>query len=215
VRILGVVGAIALVLSGGVGLDAAGATTTTATVRAVVRPVTSTGNVATGFTMHTEPTGSVDCSAKLASPGAVSPNINFCSPSAEYAVACWNSSAAHRALCMRNPRSKDVYRIPRTGAFAATAVPPVKFRAPLLVKLADGDFCAIRDGGAWGSLTGHPELTGTYACIHAGIVWASSTARHFGVDESHPLWTVRTAPAGNHALVTRHIVKAWFVGTQS
>lgn len=214
-RGIAVIGAIALLVSGGFALQAANATTTTATVRVVVRPVTSTGHPAAGFTLHSEPTGSVDCSGKSPSPGAVDPDIEFCSPSAEYAVACWKSAVAQRALCMRNPRSKDVYRIPRTGAFAPTAVAPVAYRAPLLMKLADGDFCAIRDGGAWGSLDGHPNLFGTYACIKAGIVWATSTARHFGINESHPLWTVQTAPAGHHALVLRHIVKAWFVGTKS
>jgi hypothetical protein len=215
-RFIGVVGAIALLLSGGVGLDAAaGATTLTATVRVVVRPVTSTGHVSVGFTLKTEPTGAVDCSSKEPSPGAVDINIEFCSPSAEYAIACWNAALAHRVLCVRNPRSKDVIRIPRIGAFANTSVAPAAFRAPLLMKLADGDFCSIRDGGAWGTLTGHPNLFGTYACVHAGIVWASASARHFGVNESHPVWTVQTAPAGNHALVTRHVAKAWFVGTHS
>jgi hypothetical protein len=94
-------------------------------------------------------------------------------------------------------------------------VAPAAFRAPLLMKLADGDICSIRDGGAWGTLTGHPNLFGTYACVHAGIVWASARSQQFGVNESHPVWTVQTAPAGNHALVTSHVAKAWFVGTHS
>jgi hypothetical protein len=212
-RIIGVLGAIAVLLSGGVGLDAAGATTLTATARVVVRPVTSTGHLATGYTLKTEPTGSVDCSFKDPSPGAVSPNIEFCSPSAEYAIACWNSAVAHRVLCVRDPRSKVVVRIPRIGAFANTPVAPVADRAPLLMKLADGDICSIRDGGAWGSLVGHPDLFGTYSCLHAGVVWASSSAPHSGINESHPVWTIRTAPAGHHALVTRHVERALFVGT--
>jgi hypothetical protein len=83
------------------------------------------------------------------------------------------------------------------------------------MKLADGDLGSIRDGGAWGTLTGHPNLFGTYACVHGGIVWASAGARHFGINESHPVWTVQTAPAGSNALVTKLVAKAWFVGTHS
>jgi hypothetical protein len=214
-RVMGLVSAVAaLVLAGGVAVNSAGATVT-ATARTTIRPVTSTGHPAPGFVLHSEPAGSVDCTAKIPSPAAVSPNINFCSPSAEYAVACWKSAVAARALCFRNPLSKDVYRIPRTGAFASTTVAPTQFRAPLLFKIADGDFCAIRDGGALGSLPAHPSLFATYVCVKDGLVWARTTTPHFGIDESHPLWTVITAPAGNHRLVTRHIVRAWFVATKS
>lgn len=195
--------------------SAAAARRATATVRTVVRPVTSTGHPAPGFTLHSEPTGSVDCSTQVPSPGAVSPNIEFCSPAYEYAIACWKSAVAQRALCIRNPNSTDVYRIPRTGAFASTPVAPVKYRAPLLIKLGDGDFCAIRDGGAWGSLTGHPNLFGTYGCVNDGIVWATASAPHFGINESQVLWRVRVAPAGNHDLVTKSVVRGWFVGTHS
>jgi hypothetical protein len=215
-RILAVFGALACLVAGAFAADtAAGAAAPTATAKVVVRPVTATGRVASGFTLHVQSTGSVDCSDPLPSPAAVSKNIEFCSPSAEYAVSCWKSALAHRALCMRNPRSKDVYRIPRAGAFAPTPIAPVKYRAPQLLKLGDGDFCTIRDGGAWGTLTGHPNLFGTYACLHAGIVWAAASAPHLGVNEANPLWTVRTAPAGNHPLVTHHVVRAWFVGTRS
>jgi hypothetical protein len=112
-RFVGVVGAIALLLSGGVGLDAAaGATTLTATVRVVVRPVTSTGHVSAGFTLKTEPAGSVDCSSKQPSPGAVDFNIEFCSPSAEYAIACWNAAVAHRVLCVSRPAHQGRYPYP-------------------------------------------------------------------------------------------------------
>jgi hypothetical protein len=216
-RFFGMLGAIALLIAGVPAVEPAGATTL-ATHRVTIHPVTSTGHVSASFTLHAEPGQSVDCSARTPSPGAVSPNIEFCSPSAEYAIACWNAAAAQRALCIRDPRTKNVYRIPRTGTFAPTPVAPVVFRAPLMMMLTNGDVCAIRDGGAGGSLTGHPNLFQTYFCLgSAGTeeVWASTSARHFGVNEAHSLWTVQTAPAGNHALVTRHVAEAWFVATQS
>jgi hypothetical protein len=212
-RVLRMAVAAILLIAGAAALEPAAATTLAPTVRIVVRPVTSTGHVRSGFTLTYEPSGSVDCSLAEPSPGAVNKNIEFCSPSAEYAVACWKAAALHRVLCMRNPRSKTVVRIPRTGAFAPTGLAPVAQRAPLVMRLGDGDVCSIRDGGAWGSLPGHPNLSGTYSCAHDGAVWATSTAAHLGVNESNPVWTVRTAHFGSSTLVTRHVVKAWFVGT--
>jgi hypothetical protein len=209
---MGVLGAMAaLALSVAVAAQPAGATVTF-TSRTYIRPVTSTGHPASGFTLHSEPNGSVDCTANVPSPAAINANIDFCSPSAEYAVACWKSAVPARALCFRNVLTKDVYRIPRTGAFHPTTLAPTQFRAPLAMKLTNGDLCTIRSGGAAGSLTGHPNLFTTYFCVHSGEIWASTSARHLGVNEAHPLWTVQTAPAGNHALVTRHVLRAWFVG---
>jgi len=187
----------------------------THTVKTVVRPVTAGGHVAAGFTLHNQPNHSVNCSAQSPSPGAVSPNIEVCKPLSEYAIACWKSAVAHRALCMRNAKSKDVYQIPRTGAFAPTPIAPAAYRAPLLIKLGDGDYCAIGVGTAVGTLTTHPSLYGTYGCLRAGYVWSPVTGKHFGVNESNPLWKVRTAPSGNHQLVTKIVVQAWFVGTRT
>ncbi|HKC29855.1 MAG TPA: hypothetical protein VKB75_17705 [Jatrophihabitans sp.] len=184
-----------------------------ATARIVVRPVTASGQVRAGFTVTGQPNQQVDCSFRDPSPAAVSPNIEFCSPSAEYAVACWKAALPHRVLCMRDPRTDHLVRIPRIGAFAPTPVAPAAQRAPLVMKLLDGDFCSIRSGGAGGSLLGHPNLFITYYCVHAGAVWAAMTPRHEGVNESRPSWTVQTARPGQHTLVTRHVVKAWFVGT--
>lgn len=82
-----------------------------------------------------------------------------------------------------------------------------------MMRLGDGALCSIRDGGAWGTLPGHPKLFGTYGCTHDGAVWARRVAKHNGVNESNPSWTVRTAQFGSHTLKTRRVVKAWFVGT--
>jgi hypothetical protein len=214
-RVLALIAAALALVTGAAVLDVpAGATTTVQpTVKIVVRPVTTTGHARAGFTVSDEPTGQVDCSFASPSPGAVNKNIEFCSPSVEYAVACWKAAAPHHVLCMRNPRRNAVVRIPRTGAFAPTAIAPAAQRAPLGFTLGDGDYCSIRDGGAWPQLPGHPHLFGTYSCAHDGAVWASSTSAHLGVNESNPVWTVRTAQFGSSTLVTRHIVKAWFVGT--
>src|SRR5579875_1457363 len=65
-----------------------------ATKVVVVRPVTSGGRPAAGFrivrtTRHSE----VYCGDSSSSPGAVDPDIDFCSPSAAYTIACWKAPA--------------------------------------------------------------------------------------------------------------------------
>lgn len=214
-RVLAITAAALALLAGAAALEApASATTAAATVRVVVRPVTSTGHVRAGYTLVTEPSGLVDCRFPEPSPGAVSRNIEFCSPSAEYAVACWKSAVPQRVLCIRNPRHKQVVRIPRTGAFAPTALAPARERAPLGMTLGNGTYCSIRDGGAWGTLHSHPTWFGTYSCDNGSVVWSPPTANHHGINEIDPSWTVRTAPAsGVGSVVIRHVVKAWFVGT--
>jgi hypothetical protein len=184
------------------------------TTRVVVRPVTKTGHAAANYTVHTERTGSVNCSFAEPSPGAVSRNIEFCSPSVEQAVACWKSAAAHRVLCIRNPGSHNLVRIPRSGKFARTKLAPRVQRAPLLIVLRDGTRCDIRDGGAWSTLKSHPNWVGRYSCDHHGDVWSPATATHNGVNESKPSWTVRTAArTGKGPVTVRPIARAYFVGT--
>lgn len=194
---------------------AAGSTTPTPppTSKVVVRPVTAAGQPSTGYSVTGEPSGQVDCSFPEASVGAVSPDIESCSPSFEYAIGCWNAAAPHHVLCLRDPLSDRLWRIPRHGAFASTGLAPRAQRAPLEIRLDDGHLCMIRDGAYWGTLPSHPNLFATYTCVHDGAVWASSTAKHQGVNESQPAWTVRTARPGSQTLTTRRVAKAWFVGT--
>lgn len=182
------------------------------TQRIVVRPVTTAGVARTGFVVTPEPTGSVDCTLALPSPGAVSRNIESCFPSFEYAIACWKAAAPHKVLCMRNPRLPKLVRIPRTGAFAGTPVAPARDRAPLSMVLGDGAYCTLRDGGTRSHRAGHPRWVVTYDCDNGKEIWRRPGAPHFGVNELHPSWTVIEAgPSG--PINTRHVVRAWFVGT--
>jgi hypothetical protein len=193
---------------------AAGTTHSVRTVRTTVRPVTADGHAASGYTVHRQGRNvSVDCSEGFPSPGAVSSDIQECSPSAAYAIACWKSATPHRTLCMRNPRSRDLYSIRLSGRFRHAAMANRKSRAPLLLVLSDGTLCSIRDGGAWGSLKSRPRWYGSYSCSRHGVVWSPPHAAHWGVVESHRSWTVRTAPFNGRRLVTRHVRRAFFVGT--
>ena len=211
-RVFGAVAAAAVLIPGLAGVDATAGATPAPTVKVVVRPVTSTGHHRAGFTVSGEPSGLVDCSFADPSPGAVNRNIEFCSPSAEYAIACWKAAAPHRVLCMRNPRRKHIVRIPRHGAFASTNLAPASQRAPLVFNLRDGDHCSIRDGGAGPIRQGHPHWVATYYCVDDGVVWMKPSAAHLGVNESAASWTVLTG-GETGPLVTRHLTKAWFVGT--
>jgi hypothetical protein len=177
----------------------------------IVRPVNASGHARPGFTITSPPELAgipLDCSYPLASLAAVSPNIDWCSPSVAYPVACWKAAAAHKALCMQDPRTHELVRFPRRGPFASTARPSARQHAPLGIVLRDGDYCGIRAGGVWGSPPGHPHLVGYYACRHDGAVWASLSAAHNGIDESQPMWTVRTAHFDSSRVVTRAVARA-------
>jgi hypothetical protein len=186
-----------------------------ATKSIIIRPVTSAGKPASGFHVSTQKGLSIDCSAPaFPSPGAVDRNIQECSPSAAYAIACWKAAKAHHALCMRNPSSHRLYQISLMGSFAKSPRVKPKLRAPLLIVLTDGTRCSIRDGGAWGTLKVHPTWPGTYSCTKHGDVWSPPNANHNGVNESAASWWVRTASAsGKGKLTVRHIKRAYFVGT--
>jgi hypothetical protein len=186
-----------------------------ATAKVVVRPVTASGHAAAGFTVKRQDPGfPVDCSYADPSPGAVSRNIEFCSPSAAYAVACWKAAQAGKVLCMRNPRSHKLYLIAREGKFAKTRLASPRDRAPLAFVLTDGSTCQIRDGGAWGQPPHHPNLYGAYSCDRWGAAWLHAKGdrgdSHNGVDESNPSWRIRT---GEKKIIWRHIATAYFVGT--
>lgn len=186
----------------------------TPTASVVVRPVTPAGRPATGYHVKAERQGSVDCSFAEPSPGAVDANIEECSPSAAYAVACWKTAGAHHALCLRSPRSHTLARVRLSGSFAKTAPAKHRSRAPLMIILADGTTCTIRDGGAWGTLKSHPHWNGSYSCSKHGVVWAAPHASHYGINESSPSWTVHTGPGGGKgSLTVRAVKRAYFVGT--
>ncbi|MDT4922182.1 MAG: hypothetical protein QOI15_3084 [Pseudonocardiales bacterium] len=178
----------------------------------IVRPVNGAGYARTGFTVRAEPTGGVDCSFADPSPAAVSPNIEWCSPSAAYAVACWNAHAAGKVLCMRNPRARKLVRIPRLGAFAPTGLAPQRERAPLSMVLGNSDSCSIRDGGTGAIRIDHPQWIATYYCDSGKIIWMRPGDHHLGIFERFPTWSVVVAGASG-PISARHVARAWFVGT--
>ena len=190
--------------------------TLTRTAQVVVRPVSWAARVTPGFTVSRERSGSVDCRFGMASPGAVDADILECSPSAEYATACWLSRTPHHALCLRDPRTAHLVSIRRTGEMAQTLPYTAAKRGPLGLRLADGTYCSIRIGGAGATLQGHPNYGVTYYCQHGQAAWAPFAGRNWGINRSHPVWTVRTAPASGHGtLRTRNVAKVWFVGMHS
>jgi hypothetical protein len=219
---------IRLVLFGAVSVALVGTTATSiatasphpaaaapATQSVIVRPVTSAGQPASGFHVKVQHGGSIDCGAPpFPSPGAVDRNIEECSPSAAYAIACWKAAEAHHALCLRNPSSHRLYRIRLTRSFAKTPAVKAKLRAPLLIVLTDGTRCTIRDGGAWSILKSHPKWFGSYSCSRHGVVWSPPHSKRFGVNESAASWSVHTgSAAGTGKLTVRHVKTAYFVGT--
>jgi hypothetical protein len=182
----------------------------------IIRPVTSAGQPARGFHARTQQTDPIDCSTAAPSPSSVDRNVDWCAPEDAYAIACWQTVTAHHALCMFNPSTHRLYRVPLTGSFASTAVVKARTRAPLLIVLADGARCSIRDGGAWGPAPkAHPNWAPFYGCSKRGVVWGPPHAKHYGINESRASWTVRTSAATTGKLTIRRVKRAYFVGTAS
>ena len=189
--------------------------TLTHTNQVVVRPVSWTGRVTHGYTVSRQ-AGSVDCSFGLASPGAVDPDIVQCTPSAANADACWLSRTPHRTLCLLEPRTTKLFSVRYKDVMAQSLPYLAAKRGPLGVRLADGTYCNIRMNGAGNPLQGHPNYGIAYYCAHGQAIWAPFSARNWGIERSHPVWTARTAPADGHAtLRTRNVAEAWFVGMHS
>lgn len=185
----------------------------THTTSVVVRPVSWTADVTAGYWVSRETPGVLNCTAGMASPGAVDPDILECSPSAEPAVACWLSHVPHRSLCLLDPRKKHLVSLKRDGVMAQSLPAVTSKRAPLALRLADGNYCSIRINGAGAILQGHRRYGVTYYCQHGQAAWAPFAGRTWGIDRSQPVWRVRTAPANGHGkLRTRNVAKVWFVG---
>jgi hypothetical protein len=188
-----------------------------ATQQIIVSPVTTSGKAVEGFSVRKEdPEFAIDCRFKDPSRGAVSPDIESCSPSAAYAPACWKAAAAHSVLCTQDPSTHKLVQFKRMGKFADTPLAKPRERAPLVIVLTDGTKCRIRIGGAWGRVPHHPNLYGAYSCDRHTAAWLHAKGRHAdphnGVDESSPSWRIRT---GFKHIVWRHIATAYFVGTAS
>jgi hypothetical protein len=179
------------------------------TERVTVRPVTSAGDPAAGFSVTNEDQDSFTCTGET-SPVAVSPNIRFCGYSATDTVACWKSSVPATVLCLRNPLTKKLVRIKYTGAFAPTAAPA--HPAPQALVLNDDDQCQIRDGGAWATVPSQPTWVGWYYCASGKNIYGPMSGN--GIDETSLTWAVHAvAPSGIGPITTHSVTTAYYVGT--
>jgi hypothetical protein len=184
------------------------------TQRIVIHPVTAAGRPAPGFSVS-DGTDTLDCSAGVASPVAVSGTVLSCFPTAEFAVACWRSlervPGPPAVLCLRDPSKPTLVRLPATGV-GARALKPLQPRTPELIVLADGLRCLIRDGGAWSRPVSQPNWDGQFYCNDGkNSVFAAAAP---GIDETGEQWTVQLgADDGSGALATEPVTKAYFVAT--
>jgi hypothetical protein len=178
-----------------------------------VRPVTTAGRAAPGFSVTNQKSG-VDCADGDASLAAVDADILFCAPDAAYAIACWKSATAHHVLCLRNATSKQLVKLPARGAIPSTE--PRTHPTPLNLRLANGRYCELRDGGAGSSLRNRPNWSAFYYCTGNTAVWAPLNATNFGILKSGQQWTVRVgAASGNGPLTKVSVTRAYYVGNHS
>ncbi|MBV9822790.1 MAG: hypothetical protein JO144_11175 [Actinobacteria bacterium] len=181
----------------------------------VRRPVTAHGRAAAGYTVVAlEPDDQLNCGGSLRglfpSPVAVDPGIVGCTPSAEYALACWQGPTTTTALCYQDPWQRRVVEIHTGGRLAAQPVP--RQPSPLGLVLGNGVRCTLRDGGAWGTLDGHPDMFGTFSCTDRSVIWG--TDHSDGIDRASTLWKAWLAPGSGHGNLHPMTVRtAYFVGT--
>ncbi|MBL7493682.1 hypothetical protein I6A60_34890 [Frankia sp. AgB1.9] len=179
-------------------------------------PVDQRGDATSGWSVDRgddDPNAPIDCgdtSQADASPAAVSGDIYSCSPSAAEADACWPTAQARQMLCLRDPYSSVLTALTAQALVAKVSAP--KDPVPLGLRLANGDHCRLRDGGAWGSPRQHPDYVGYYSCGSHGIVWAPQGSSTGGIDRTTRRWTVlvgdETSP-----LTTVAVTDASFVTT--
>jgi hypothetical protein len=178
----------------------------THTHRMVIRPVDRHGHPVAGWQVTRERGVEVSCGGAAAA--AVNKNIVECFPAAEYLPSCWRSHR-HTVLCLRDATRRQLVRIRYTGSIASASAPSRP--SPQELRLTGGQKCEIRVGGAWGQLPSHPRWLGFYSC-DTGDVYGRANGD--GIDRRDAIWTVHLWLSGTKQhVVTRHVAKAYFVGT--
>lgn len=131
--------------------------------------------------------------------------ITICGPSAAYLPSCWRSRR-HTVLCLRQVADEMLARVRYSGAYPDSAAPSRPRPQGLL--LVNGQRCAIRIGGAWGTVPGHPQWVGYYSCSRGDVYGPPSGD---GINRRRPVWRVHLV-RGDGSVVTRRVQQAGYVG---
>ena len=183
------------------------AETQPSTHRIVVRPVTSAGAAAPGYTIREE---DLTDTCGEASVVAVDDGITSCGPTADYLPACWQSSGG-TMLCYRNVWSREIVRVHLAGTLSSVVAETSPL--PLGLELANGVHCGLRIGGAWSRPQSHPDWFGTYFCDNKQALWAPGDAQN-PASSGQAYWVVHLGAASGVGNLTDVGVRtAYFVGT--
>lgn len=180
---------------------------TAGTRRVDLAPVDATGNTAPGWSARD---GDIEVECGYASPAAVSPGIQTCSPSAAAADVCWPGPGGSTVTCLLDPWTRELVRYPATDTATTVSAPPNP--SPVGLELTDGTQCRLRNGGAWSGRADDPDMYGAYSCSSNDdlIVWSGRDDRE--IDVSAPVWTVRVGtPTG--PLRTAPVAVAYYAAT--
>ncbi|HET6878213.1 MAG TPA: hypothetical protein VFH38_11840 [Jatrophihabitans sp.] len=213
-RLLVLLAALATLVTSGAAVAAAGpagaagpsAAQLHRTAKIVVRPVYDNGTPVAGWKVVKQKIPGFTCDSGP-SYVAVDPNIRYCGFSATYTVACWKSTH-HTVLCMRDPRVHKLARIRYTGSFGNVKAPA--HPSPQALGLFGKGYCLVRDGGAWGSVKGHPRWNGTYSCGRGSLYGPGRD----GIDRSVNPWRVHLVLNLNRPTIReRRVATAYYAGT--
>lgn len=175
-----------------------------ATRTTVVRPVTADGTAAPGWRVQREREGAASCTD--AATAAVDDGIAACYPSALYLPSCWRSTH-HTVLCLRDVTSKELVRVRYRGSFPSVTAPEQP--SPQALRLAHGQQCTLRVGGAWGTVPSHPNWLGFYSCAHGSLYGPPNGD---GINRADASWRVHLVRADN-SVGRRSVRTAYLVGT--
>jgi hypothetical protein len=143
---------------------------------------------------------------------AVDDDIRFCGDPGTNTAACWLATDRAHVLCLSDPYSRTLRRLPLTGSFgrvAATAHP-----VPQALTVDDGVRYLVRNGGAWSSVRQHPSWIGYYTQRSTYATNVYGPTRGTGIDAASARWSVDVFAASGAGAGHRHrVVTAYEVGT--
>jgi hypothetical protein len=143
---------------------------------------------------------------------AVDDDIRFCGDSASNTAACWRAADRTHVLCLSDPYSHTLRRVPLTGSFSTVAANAHPI--PQALTIDGGVRYLVRNGGAWGSVREHPSWIGYYTQRSTFLTNVYGPAGGTGIDTASARWSVEVFPASGAGAGQRHrVVAAYEVGT--
>ncbi|MCW2774234.1 MAG: hypothetical protein JWN91_2560 [Nocardioides sp.] len=101
----------------------------------------------------------------------------------------------------------ELVRVRYRGSYPSVSAPEQP--SPQALRLAHGQRCTLRVGGAWGTVPRHPRWVGFYSCADGSVY---GPPEGDGIDRTDAAWRVHLVHADN-SVARRSVRTAYLVGT--